>query len=634
MTSFQTLPSLPMSLHNTQCVAYKREILVCGGHDKKKCYSYHTIKNQYKEICSYPNDVKLQGHCVVKRVDENNPNEITLLSFGGSENKKKHTLVMKYVSVWEEDPNNIEKIKQANQWNPFTNNDNQPILIGRDKDYHRGVRAVIGGSNNHLLFITYSPKNIDVFNLNTFQYIKHDTLPTSDFIFLHCFVLKTMNGLERVKTNIKKNEILLFCKKTGLSIEYDEDNNTFQFHRLPVCNAIALFYCYAYVYINDFILFFGGWNGNLLSNKIISKSVHKYSIKEKTWITFEHTLPISLKDCFGILNEDNTYIHIIGGSSDKDIVSTHMKTNVIGWMDEKEIVEVIRKERKEDDGIGIKSLESNDKNMNVGNDNEESKEEEKEKEIIAYVIINEKKKTIKMKELTFKELMIQCYNNLEEEDFEKMTKEKLKMEIIDIKNGKIIESNEDIIKILKDNEPLFKINWISFKIESELNKKIIKNGLVIMININEYDDDNNNISNDYINNYRILFEKKLNYTLIYNEKLKMNKEDIKEYLIEIIINKKLRKNIYKYDCLIIIISGYINYQKNILITSNGNFISIYDHIFSLFQSFQYFPKLYIIDCCYIDNYVINIPNNIRIKKQQQQLNNDFVIVWSILKKIN
>ncbi|ETN99007.1 hypothetical protein RFI_38481, partial [Reticulomyxa filosa] len=253
-------------------------------------------------ICEYPSHIELDGHCVVKLVDNNNKdrNQITLLSFGGSAYTKKHTLVMKYISVW----SNISK--NCNEWIPFTDNRNRPIIIGRDENhFYQGVRAVIGGSNNHLLFITYLYKNISVFDLNTFQYIKHDKLPTGNLIYYHCF--------------------------TGLSIEYDEYNNTFQFHQLSVYDNIASFYQYAYVCINDIILFFGGygWNGKKWT---ISKLVYKYSIRENKWMAFQNTLPNSLYKCVAILSEEDNDIHIIGGQNDKNaFLSTHMKTKVNVW---------------------------------------------------------------------------------------------------------------------------------------------------------------------------------------------------------------------------------------------------------------------------------------------------------------
>ncbi|ETO01431.1 hypothetical protein RFI_36009 [Reticulomyxa filosa] len=277
-THFQTLKELPTPLYQSQCVLHKHEFLICGGWHERTCYSYHTLKNEYKFICRYPSHVILRGHCVVKLVDSNSNNDkdnnqITLLSFGGSKYTKKHTLVMKYVSVWSDDENQNEmnrskklnefnqftKSNNDNKWLPFTENRNYPIIIGRERDHdYNGARALIGGINNHLLFITYRKNNI-----------------------------KNGQVQEMMKTNKQNYQMLLFCFDTGLSIEYDEDNNTFRFYKLPVCDDIAPFYQYAYVCINDMILFFGGWD----FCSVVSKSVHKYSIRENKWTTFENTLP-------------------------------------------------------------------------------------------------------------------------------------------------------------------------------------------------------------------------------------------------------------------------------------------------------------------------------------------------------
>ncbi|ETO12105.1 hypothetical protein RFI_25270 [Reticulomyxa filosa] len=316
ITPFQTLKDLPTLLSRSQCVLHKHELLICGGYEQRACYSYHILKNEYKFICEYLSDIKLNGHCVVKLVDSSN--QITLLSFGSDRNgKNKHTLVMKYVSVWNDTSNKSNELNNYNQWVSFTDNHNHPIIIGRDEDYYTGVRAVIGGSNNHLLFITYFIDNIS--------------------IWCHCFVLNSENRQEQkmMKTNQEKNkqqyQMLLFCEKEGLSIEYNEDYNTFQFHQLPIYKDIAIFSSYAYVCINDVILFFGGYCYNY-GNAIYSKSVHRYSIRESKWITFQNILPRSLYDCVAILSEDDNRIHIIGGKDDKDTtVSTHMKTEVRVW---------------------------------------------------------------------------------------------------------------------------------------------------------------------------------------------------------------------------------------------------------------------------------------------------------------
>ncbi|ETO08011.1 hypothetical protein RFI_29377 [Reticulomyxa filosa] len=340
---FQTLKELPIPLFQAQCVLHKHELLICGGYQQRSCYSYHTLKNEYKFICEYPSHVELCGHCIVQLVNNNNKgsNQITLLSFGSDYyGENKHTLVMKYLSVWSDannenemnnskELNELNKLNNYNQWIPLTDNNNHPIIIGGDNDKYEGVRALIGGINNHLLFLTYLENNISVFDLNTFQFIKHDILPTENLIWYHCFVSNSENGQgqEMMKTNKQNYQMLLFCFKAGLSIEYDEDNNIFQFHQLPVCDDIAPFYRYAHVYINDIILFFGGSKFN-----IVSKLVHKYSIRENKWITFEDTLPNPLKDCVAILSDEDSLIHIIGGRDNKKaILSTLMKTNVRVW---------------------------------------------------------------------------------------------------------------------------------------------------------------------------------------------------------------------------------------------------------------------------------------------------------------
>ncbi|ETN99641.1 hypothetical protein RFI_37830 [Reticulomyxa filosa] len=133
------------------CVT-QHELLICGGIRNRDCYSYHILTNEYKFICSYPSNIKLFGYCVVKLIDNKNSNEITLLSFDGF---FKHTLIMKYVSAWDND-NEINKSKKSNnynEWIHFTDNHNYPIQIGRDKDKYEGVRAMIGGSDNNLILV-------------------------------------------------------------------------------------------------------------------------------------------------------------------------------------------------------------------------------------------------------------------------------------------------------------------------------------------------------------------------------------------------------------------------------------------------------------------------------------------------
>ncbi|ETO05324.1 hypothetical protein RFI_32070, partial [Reticulomyxa filosa] len=291
VTRFKTLPSLPVSLRRSQCVVYKKELLLCGSDPESECFSYNMIRKQYKSICSY---TKMDVHCVtdvrcvVADVRNNNDkilNDITLLSFGGKSNRDKNILRMYYKSVWDDDGNwNVIANRAFNEWKPLVDERNNPIQMERGQNDYTGARSLIGGSKNHLLFIAHPPKDISVFNLNTFEYINRSTFLVDDHVQYPCFISRRENS------NQKKNEMLLFCKKTGLLIEYDEDRNTFQGHRLSVCDSIANLNDYAYVRVNDNnVLFFGGMDFGKWGNK-----VHKYSIEEDKWTMFEHTLPIPL----------------------------------------------------------------------------------------------------------------------------------------------------------------------------------------------------------------------------------------------------------------------------------------------------------------------------------------------------
>ncbi|ETO32164.1 WD repeat-containing protein [Reticulomyxa filosa] len=175
--SFETLGSLPHPIFQGQCLRYNSEILICGGFEERNCYSYHILKNEYKTIHYYPNNVELQGHCVLKWSKNKN-----------DEHTNKSEDIIK-----------IKKTRFTNKWLPLIDNNNNKVYIGRKKDNYDGMRAVIGGKKNNLLFITYYPNNIDVFNLNTYRYINHSILPTDYNIHHHCFI-----------KNNENNEMLLF----------------------------------------------------------------------------------------------------------------------------------------------------------------------------------------------------------------------------------------------------------------------------------------------------------------------------------------------------------------------------------------------------------------------------------------
>ncbi|ETO22883.1 hypothetical protein RFI_14309 [Reticulomyxa filosa] len=157
--------------------------------------------------------------------DDNNKDndEITLLSFGGSKYSKKHTLVMNYVN----------KRKQRNQWIPFTNNQNNTICVGKNEDYYQGVRAMVG----------YYKNNISMFNLNTFQFIKHDTL---SLMIGHAIskskigkdkIIKMDTNIFLVKILIKKTSLLQTKKEMKL---YSSDISKYHFHLRKLVVVITL----------------------------------------------------------------------------------------------------------------------------------------------------------------------------------------------------------------------------------------------------------------------------------------------------------------------------------------------------------------------------------------------------------
>ncbi|ETO26590.1 hypothetical protein RFI_10549 [Reticulomyxa filosa] len=260
--------------------------------------------------------------------------------------------------------------------------------------------------------------------------------------------------------------------------------------------------------------------------------------------------------------------------------------------------------------------------------------------IESYVIMDETKKLVKMKELTFEELLHQAYNCLESKAFQKINKENLKLQLVDMKND-IIESDEAVKKEFENDEPTFKVIWTSFQQPVMLGRtKTIKDALVIMIAISEYDDNNiwknlKNVKEKDVKNFKQLFEQELNYEIVCNPSPKMTKDEIDEFIEKVKINFKLRKNTNNYDGVIIIICGH-GENGNMLVASDGKYVSI-DRIRSSFnchemESFKDFPKIFIIDACRGEN----IPKAHEIAKRGNEIsyghNDDgFLIIWSTTK---
>ncbi|ETO03206.1 hypothetical protein RFI_34204, partial [Reticulomyxa filosa] len=115
---------------------------------------------------------------------------------------------MKYKSVWEindnNDNNNQSDSKSENHpiSQPFNTwiRHSQDTNIGKLENDFRGVRGLIGGKNNNLLFITYYQQNIEVIDLKTMKSlngIKNKIMPREEHKFglkYHCFVPLTMNN--------------------------------------------------------------------------------------------------------------------------------------------------------------------------------------------------------------------------------------------------------------------------------------------------------------------------------------------------------------------------------------------------------------------------------------------------------
>ncbi|ETO01159.1 hypothetical protein RFI_36281 [Reticulomyxa filosa] len=80
------------------------------------------LKNEFKFVCEYPNNNK-------------DSNEITLLSFGGSKYTR-HTLMMKYVSVWSNDSDNVNTTK---------------IKLGRIDDFYQIITKYRINANTEII---------------------------------------------------------------------------------------------------------------------------------------------------------------------------------------------------------------------------------------------------------------------------------------------------------------------------------------------------------------------------------------------------------------------------------------------------------------------------------------------------
>ncbi|ETO22818.1 hypothetical protein RFI_14372 [Reticulomyxa filosa] len=290
----QFLCDLPVALNWTQCVLLGEEILICGGVDVDGCYSYHIKKDAYKFICNYLKNIP-RAHSVI--ICEGSSKEATLISFGGY---KKHTLVMKYKSVWDENSEN------KNEWR------DAPKEIAAPTHSLGFVRSLIGGSKNQFMFVLNYPTYITVLDVETLQEIAKVNLFSLRLGNRSCFV-QDEDGL------------FVFCLQNGLRIRYDEMQNTLEYQNLTICLELQHTLGYSYICINGFVVLLGGYN---CQTRKPTDTIYLYIIKKNKWVQCIHKLPFPLDSGFAIVTKDGQWIHIIGGYNGMRRTDKHFRIKV------------------------------------------------------------------------------------------------------------------------------------------------------------------------------------------------------------------------------------------------------------------------------------------------------------------
>jgi len=146
----------------------------------------------------------------------------------------------------------------------------------------------------------------------------------------------------------------------------------------------------------------------------------------------------------------------------------------------------------------------------------------------------------------------------------------------------IVNVNDPLMKKQVENDALPKKqveNDPPTKMQVEydpLPKKQVKNALVVMVGISEYQNPYHhleNVKNKDVKNFRRVFEEEFKYKFVCTSNF-ITKSDLQDFFeIEVIYKHQLRKNTNKYDALIIIICGH-GENNNSLVTSDGKQISI------------------------------------------------------------
>ncbi|ETN98478.1 hypothetical protein RFI_39018 [Reticulomyxa filosa] len=214
-------------------------------------------------------------------------------------------------------------------------------------------------------------------------------------------------------------------------------------------------------------------------------------------------------------------------------------------------------------------------------------------------------KCIYLSQLTHSELCDKICKVLDRSTLEMMAKMQFLMQIIGTDRAKLIETDEDVIQTFKTSkQPLFQLSW-KYSLSANLNTtiRVVRNALVAMIGISEYDDNKKwanlpNIKEDDTVNFKDLFEKELNYDFVHNQEARMTKEGVKDFFSNLMLSRELHKNSMNYDALIVILCANGD-EGDVLTSSDGKGVSIDEirHSFDCdnLEAFKNCPKIFIVD---------------------------------------
>ncbi|ETO34735.1 hypothetical protein RFI_02356, partial [Reticulomyxa filosa] len=149
--------------------------------------------------------------------------------------------------------------------------------------------------------------------------------------------------------------------------------------------------------------------------------------------------------------------------------------------------------------------------------------------------------------------------------------------------------------------------YISSKLQVDGNEKakVVSNPLVIMIAISDYDEKEGhkslkNVKESDVKHFKGLFKDELKYDFVCNSNMYLTEAKLRDYWEEAIKDNELRRNVRKYDGVIVIICGH-GTDKDELVTSDGKYFPISDLKDDLdcsrMESLKDCPKIFVVDIC-------------------------------------